>query len=125
MLPEPSHRDLPEWREAIALATDVHRFGGRLPEDPPVLGPETRAATTRVPTAIALALAGEDRDEVAAALAAALGALARLDTLLLLAGRLGFAGGDDLDPLHRRIDELRALLDERLGRLNGPFGLEW
>jgi len=120
MLPEPSHRDLPEW-EAIALATDVHRFGGRLPEDPPVLGPETPAAATRVPTAIARARAGEDRDEVAAAL----GALARLDTLLLLAGRLGFAGGDDLDPLHRRIDELRALLDERLGRLNGPFGLEW
>jgi four helix bundle protein len=85
------HEDLAAWRHSIALAAKVYAATRQLPSDEPLgLVRELRRAALLVPSSIAAGAACGRRGEFVHCLHAARGALAQLQTQLVI------AGGDEL-----------------------------
>lgn len=80
------HEDLAAWRHSIALAAKVYAATRQLPSDEPLgLVQELRRAALSVPSSIAEGAARGDRGEFVHCLHAARGALAQLQTQLVIA----------------------------------------
>jgi four helix bundle protein len=80
------HEDLAAWRHSIALAAKVYAATRQLPSDEPVgLVQELRRAALSVPSSIAEGAARGGRGEFVHCLQAARGALAQLQTQLVIA----------------------------------------
>lgn len=80
------HEDLAAWRHSIALAAKVYAATRQLPSDEPLgLVRELRRAALSVPSSIAEGASREGRGEFVHCLHAARGALAQLQTQLVIA----------------------------------------
>ncbi|KPN17488.1 four helix bundle protein [Xanthomonas sp. Mitacek01] len=107
---ERPHQRLDVWRDAMDLVALVYRLTSVFPaEERYRLSAQMRRAAVSVPSNIAEGAARRSNAELIHFLSIARGSLAELDTQILLADRLGFAGHDP---------RLMQLLDRTFARLN-------
>ena len=107
---ERPHQRLDVWRDAMELVALVYRLTSVFPaEERYGLSAQMRRAAVSVPSNIAEGVARRSNAELIHFLSIARGSLAELDTQILLADRLGFAGHDP---------GLMQLLDRTFARLN-------
>jgi four helix bundle protein len=91
MAPASSHKKLMVWQEAIRLVEIVYRDTRAFPNDETFgLRIQMRRAAVSIPSNIAEGAARMTTGELLQFLGIARGSLAELETLLELAGRLGF-----------------------------------
>ncbi len=93
------YRILRAWQRALDVAAHAHRLARRLPEDERSLADDLRRAGAAVPAGIAAGNLSFDRAEHRRALVAAQAALARVETLALLAERLALLPPPDVAAL--------------------------
>lgn len=94
------YRILRAWQRALDVAAHAHRLAGTLPaSEQDVLGADLRRAGAAVPAQIAAGNLTYERGEHHRALLAAQAALARVETLALLAERLALASPHDVAAL--------------------------
>ena len=110
------YRDLVVWQRAIDLVPRIYAVVRKLPrEETYALGDQLRRASISVPANIAEGQGRRHPREFLQYLAIARGSLAELNTLLILAQRLGY-----LTP--SALDELDALLQNVAKPLHGLIG---
>jgi four helix bundle protein len=115
------YRELIAWQKAMDLAPQVYRLVRKLPrEELYGLSDQIRRAVVSVPANIAEGQARRQPTEFAHFLSIARGSLAELDTLLLLAQRLGYLTDEDLEAMAPRIVEVRRLLQGLIHKLTTP-----
>ncbi len=111
-----SYRDLIVWQKAIDLVPEVYALIRRFPQEENfALSQQARRAVVSISANIAEGQARTHRKEFAQHLSVARGSLAELDTLLIVAERLGYLSEADLSRVEASIADvrrpLRALLD--------------
>lgn len=112
------YRELIVWQKAMDLTPEVYRLVKKLPrEELYSLSDQIRRAAVSVPANIAQGQGRRQKAEFAHFLAIARGSLAELDTLLLVAERLGYLTEEDLTPISPRIIEVRRLLQGLIHKL--------
>jgi len=103
-----SYRDLIVWQKAIDLVPSVYVTLRSFPvEENFALSQQIRRAVVSVSANIAEGQARSHRKEFVQHLAIAKGSLAELDTLLIVAERLGYVTEDELSGLEDRIADIR------------------
>jgi four helix bundle protein len=103
---------LVSWRAARALAAAVHRATAATPfQADPELRTGLRTAATEVMTAIAEGYEQRTCAEFERRLAAAVGAAARLGSLICLAEDMGLLTHEATPRLRRRVEETSELLE--------------
>lgn len=106
-----SYRDLVVWKRSVDLAYEVYQLVMVFPgHEQFALSDQVRRAVVSVAANIAEGQARQQRREFLQALHVARGSLAELDTLLVLAGRLGYADSAVLSSFEARIAEVGRLL---------------
>jgi four helix bundle protein len=123
-------RDLRVWNEAMVLAESVYDMTSSFPADERFgLAAQMRRASVSVPSCIAEGNGRGSTRDYLRFLAMAKGSLAELQTQILLASRLGFAGPAEADATLDRaravsflLQALRKALSAKLPRpRNSPF----
>lgn len=106
-----SHHDLVAWQKSLDLAVAVYGLSARFPRDElyRLTAQLTRAAAS-VPANLAEGSARASRREFAHFVSIARGSLAEVETLLLLADRLGYIEVDELRTVQDRITEIGKML---------------
>jgi len=105
-----SYEDLQVWQKAMDLATDVYRATEGFPRKELYgLTAQVRQASVSVPSNIAEGKGRSDAD-FARFLLQARGSLWEVETQLLLSGRLGYLGAEDVQRLRRSAGEVGRLL---------------
>lgn len=104
-----THQNLLAWQEAMALAKQVYALTAHFPrEELYGLTSQMRRAAVSVPSNIAEGAARLGKREFLHFLSMARGSLSELDTQLILARDLGYAG--DFETSSRQIDAVFKLL---------------
>jgi four helix bundle protein len=105
------YKDLIVWQKAMDLVPEVYKLLKRLPRDELyALADQIRRAAVSIPANIAEGQARQHPGEFVQHLSIARGSLAELDTLVLLAERLGYLKEADLTALAPIVVEVRRLL---------------
>lgn len=113
-----SYRDLTVWQRAMELAQEVYRLSRTLPRTEQfALSDQVRRAACSIPSNIAEGYGREYRAEYLKHLSMAQGSLAELETLLMLAARVGYFGPSDLLAAVRLSDETARMLAVMLRKL--------
>jgi len=109
------YRELIVWQKAMELVPAVYAVVKKLPaEERYALSDQIRRAVVSVPANIAEGQARQHAAEFAQHLAIARGSLAELDTLLLVAQRLGYVSESELQPITPLLTDVRRLLQALL-----------
>jgi four helix bundle protein len=118
-----SYRDLEVWQKAMDLAETVYSLSRTFPvEERFGLISQMQRSAVSVPANIAEGQGRKHRGEFVRHLTIARGSLAELETHLLLAGRLGYAGKDRLGALWRQAQEVGRLLNGLIRSLDKEPG---
>jgi four helix bundle protein len=113
-------KDLQVWQKRMQLAQGVYRLTAKFPADERYgLVSQVRRASVSVPSNIAEGQARQGTKEFLFFLSHASGSLAELETQLILAERLGFCAGSDLEQLQSLTYELQKMLTGLRGSLAG------
>jgi four helix bundle protein len=108
---QPGYKGLKVWQRAMDLATGVYLLTRTLPEeDQGVIGVELRRTAVQIPSHIAAGNSFLHRGEYVQYLSAAHGAVARLESMLLVSERLGLFGGKALAGLMTNAGDVGRLL---------------
>jgi four helix bundle protein len=103
-----THRDLDVWKRGIDLAVAVYDYTGGLPESELYgMTSQLRRASVSVPSNIAEGAARGSTREFGRFLRMSLGSLAEVDTLLVIAERVGYQPAEQLAPV---VEETRRKL---------------
>ena len=106
-----SYRDLKVWSKSMLLVEAVYAVSGRLPKEERFgIGEQLKRAVVSVPTNIAEGGGRGSRADHARFVSIARGSLFEVETLLLIAGRLGYVDGPVLDEILPLIDEVSRML---------------
>lgn len=106
-----SYKDLIIWQQAMELAVAVYRATRTWPKEELYgLTSQARRAATSVPANIAEGYARESRATYQNFLRIAQGSLKELETLLLIAERVGIASKEAVAPLMDQSDSVGKLL---------------
>ena len=118
-----THRDLIVWSESIGLARDVYSETRSFPEEEVYgISAQMRRASISIASNVAAGAARGSRNEFIRSLSIARGSLIELETLLIVAGDVGFLAGDKETSLRKRVDHVARLLNgltRALGRMSG------
>ena len=121
MSPEDStraYRDLIVWQKAMDLVPMAYELAKRLPrQEQFALTSQIQRAAVSIPANIAEGQARETPKAFCNHLGIARGSLAELDTLLLVAVKLGYVVEPELNEISGRIIEVRRLLRGLVRRL--------
>jgi four helix bundle protein len=113
-------KDLQVSQKGMQLAQGVYRLTAKFPADERYgLVSQVRRASVSVPSNIAEGQARQGTKEFLLFLSHASGSLAELETQLILAERLGFCAGSDLEQLQSLTYELQKMLTGLRGSLAG------
>lgn len=105
------YKDLIVWQKAMDLVPAVYKLARRLPrEETYGLTSQIRRAAVSIPANIAEGQARRHRAEFSQHLGIARGSLAELDTLMILAVKLGYLSEADVELLGSAMIEIRRLL---------------
>lgn len=116
-----SYRDLVVWQEAMTLVTQVYGMTRAFPKSEIfALTSQLQRAAVSVPANIAEGNGRQSRLEYLHHLAIARGSLAELDTLLILAQRLGYIQHQQLDALTSQVITVGRLLNALIRSLSRP-----
>jgi four helix bundle protein len=108
---QPGYKGLKVWQRAMDLATGIYILTRTLPdEDQGVIGVELRRTAVQIPSYIAAGNSFFHRGEYIQYLSAAHGAVARLESTLLVSERLGLFGGKALAGLMTNAGDVGRLL---------------
>jgi four helix bundle protein len=108
---QPGYKGLKVWQRAMDLATGIYILTRTLPdEDQGVIGVELRRTAVQIPSYIAAGNSFFHRGEYVQYLSAAHGAVARLESTLLVSERLGLFGGKALAGLMTNAGDVGRLL---------------
>jgi four helix bundle protein len=120
--PQPSgYKGLKVWQRAMDLAVGVHALAAALPaREHDGLSADLRRVASQVPSYVAAGNSLFHRVEYVQYLSAAHGALARLETLLLVAERLGLVEPKDSAPLLSQASQVGYLLRALTRALQPP-----
>ncbi len=115
-----SHRDLQVWQLSMDLAQSVYELTGKFPkqEEYRITSQLIRAAIS-IPANIAEGNARSTRKDYANFIGIARGSSAELETLLMLAQRVGFGTQDEIATvleLNHRVGKMLTSLRKRLGQ---------
>ena len=114
------HRSLTAWKRGFELAAAVHRAARRLPvEERFGLASQLRRAAASVPSNVAEGCARHGSGEFAHFLSISLGSLAEIDTLLALAGELGYLDTPTLKELTALRERASVAVFNLLRRMRG------
>ena len=106
-----SYRDLKVWQQAIDLAPEVYRLLKKFPkEENYALADQIRRAAVSIAANIAEGQARQHTREFLQHLSIAKGSLAELDTLLIIAERLGYLKNEEIAPIQSNMTEIRMML---------------
>ncbi len=112
------YRDLIIWQKAIDLVPEVYRLIKRFPkEETYALADQVRRAAVSIPANIAEGQARQHTREFLQHLSVARGSLGELDTLLIVASRLGYLTEYESAELERSLLDLRRPLITLILRL--------
>jgi four helix bundle protein len=112
------YKELNVWQKAMDLMPVVYRLAKQLPrEELYALSDQIRRAAVSVPANIAEGQGRQHRAEFVQHLSIARASLAELDTLLLIAQRLGYLTEPDLHTVTPLMIEVRRLLQGLLQSL--------
>ena len=107
-----SHKDLRVWREAMDLAEGCYRLTIKFPRDEAYgLTAQIRRSAVSVPANIAEGYGRETTGSYIQFLKVAQGSLKELETLLMLAERVGIAGPDIIGQALDRCDVVGKMLN--------------
>jgi four helix bundle protein len=113
-----SFRDLKAWQRAMDLVPEIYRLTRQLPvEEKYVLGDQIRRAAVSIPANIAEGHARQHTREFVQHLSIARSSLAELQTLLVIAQRLGYLIEVNLEIVEKTITEVRMILFGLMNRL--------
>ena len=109
---EHPHERLEAWKKAVQLVTQIYQFCGDLPVHQKfVLVPQMQRAAISVPANLAEGSARESALDKKHFYAVARASLLELDTLLVVAGELGYAETDSVDEMRDTISHLARVLN--------------
>jgi len=116
------YRELQVWQRSIALATEIHRFTGGLPDsEGPGLTEQMRRASVSIASSIAEGAARENRREFMDCLYRACGSANALDTQLEISKELDLGGYVFRQELMRDTQVISKMLRALINRLEeGP-----
>src|SRR4051812_9570501 len=107
-----SYKDLVVWQKGIELAKQTYKLTAKFPaEEKFGLIAQMRRAAVSVPSNIAEGQARHTTGEFIQFISHAEGALAELDTQLILSLELQFSNAGATDPAFGLLDELRRMLN--------------
>ncbi|MEW6338230.1 MAG: four helix bundle protein [Acidobacteriota bacterium] len=113
-----NYTELRVWQAAMDLVPMIYRITEKLPgREHYTLGQQMRRAAVSVPANVAEGQARQHTREFLHHLSIARGSLAELHTMLLLAGRLSYLDGEQLEEPLRQVESIRMLLCGLFGRL--------
>jgi four helix bundle protein len=94
-----TYRELDVWQCAMQLVQEVYALTRAFPDDEKYgLSSQLRRAAVSVPSNVAEGYGRSHRGDYLRSLSIARGSLMEVETQLILAGRLGFAARDQLNP---------------------------
>jgi len=112
------YRDLKVWQQAIELVPKVYEVVRVLPsEERYELASQIRRAVVSVPANIAEGQARQHPKEFLQGLYIARGSLAEVETLLIVAMRLGYLSEDKLEEVQQAIADVRMPLQGLVNRI--------
>jgi four helix bundle protein len=115
------YRDLVVWQRAIHLVPEIYRLVQRLPKhETYALGDQMRRAAVSIPANIAEGQARQHPREFLQHLAIAKGSLAELDTLLIVAEKLGYLDAESLQRMQMDLGEIGRPLNGLMAKLASP-----
>ncbi len=104
----PNYRDLRVWQEAMELVPEVYGLIQRLPKiETFAMADQMRRAAVSIPANIAEGQSRRHAREFLQHVSIVRGSLAELETLLLLAARLGYIASEEMSPVGERLIQLR------------------
>jgi len=110
-MPLQTYKELKVWQKAIDLVEQVYLLTKELPNDEKFgLVSQMRRAAVSVPANIAEGYGRTHRGDYLRHLSVARGSLLELETHLVMAGRLRFAGEERVAALGQRIQEVDRML---------------
>ena len=110
--------DLRVWQKGMELVPEIYRLTRKLPRQEEYgLTSQIRRAAVSIPTNIAEGHGRQHTGEFLQYLSIARGSLAELQTLLILALRLGYSQEDELTAANNLITDVRMLLFGLMRRL--------
>jgi len=113
-----SYQDLKVWQKAIDLVPMVYRVLKRFPKNEQyAMADQVRRAVVSVPANIAEGQARQHPKEFLQGLYIARGSLAELETLLIVAERLGYITTETKTGLNQSIVEIRKMLHGLISRI--------
>ena len=116
-----SYRDLHVWQDGIELIPKIYELIGRLSSSERfALADQLRRAAVSIPANIAEGQARQHRKEFIQSLCIARGSLAELDTLLVVAERLGYLAKDDSREAAEDMRKLARMLQALITSLHRP-----
>ncbi|MEW6238256.1 MAG: four helix bundle protein [Candidatus Omnitrophota bacterium] len=108
-----TYRDLEIWKKSMDLAIAAYRLAHLLPpEEKYNLALQIKRTVVSIPSQIAKGWASAQRGEFLQRLSLAQGALAELETLLAIAGRLNFTERDEAVEIWDQTQEVNNLLSK-------------
>ncbi|NWG75732.1 MAG: four helix bundle protein [Rubrivivax sp.] len=111
--------DLRVWQEGMALVMKVYEVARKLPpEERYDLGSQIRRAAVSIPANVVEGQARQHTKEFHQCLYISRGSLAELDTLLILAQRLGYLNVEALQTLQEDMADVRRPLQGLIKRLH-------
>jgi four helix bundle protein len=113
-----SYRDLKAWQQAVDLVPPVYSLLRRLPkEETYALAAQIRRAVVSVAANIAEGHARQHTREFVQHLSIARGSLAEVDTLLVIAVRLGYVEAAEVEAIGAQMKSIRMVLHGLTRRL--------
>jgi four helix bundle protein len=117
-----SYRDLKVWQRAIDLVTAIYPLLKSLPkEETYALASQIRRAAVSIPANIAEGQARQHTKEFLQHLSIANGSLAELDTLLIVAEKLGYVNSQDIGAIQANMREVRMMVYGLMSRLQSKL----
>ena len=117
-----SYRDLKVWQQAIDLVIAVYPILKTFPKEEVYgLSSQIRRAAVSIPANIAEGQARQHTKEFLQHLSIAKGSLAELDTLLIVAEKLGYVNNQEIVPIQASMRELRMMLYGLTSRLQSKL----
>ena len=117
-----SYRDLRVWQQAIDLAPEVYRLLKKLPkEENYALSDQIRRAAVSIPANIAEGQARQHTKVFLQHLSIAKGSLAELDTLLIVAEKLGYLKSADTQEIQSNLVGIRMMLHGLMKQLQAKL----